>query len=113
MGLDQSAFTTDKSGNVVEIAYWRKHPNLQGWMANLYREKEGGVEEFNGIGLELDKDDINRLEKAITNNVLPYSIGFFYGEPKDHFYKNQDLEFCKDAHKAICNKQTVTYRSNY
>ena len=24
-----------------ELHYWRKHPNLQGWMENLYREKGG------------------------------------------------------------------------
>ena len=112
MGLDQSARRITKKGNAAEIACWRKHPNLQGWMANLYREK-GGMEEFNGIDMELDEDDINRLEKAITNNGLPITIGFFFGGPKDHYYKDQDLEFCKDARKAIQKKQIVTYESSY
>jgi len=113
MGLDQSAYRITKKGNAAEIACWRKHPNLQGWMENLYHEKGGDIEEFNGIDVELDEDDINRLERAITNNGLPTTIGFFFGEPKDQYNKDQDLEFCKDARKAIQKKQTVTYRSSY
>ena len=31
-----------------EIAYWRKHPDLHGWMENLYREKGGREKSFNG-----------------------------------------------------------------
>ena len=112
MGLDQNAYKINKKGKKTEIACWRKHPNLHGWMANLYREK-GGVEEFNCIDLELDKDDINRLERAIDNNGLPNTIGFFFGEPKDHHYKDQDLEFCNIVRKAIQKKQTVTYKSWY
>jgi hypothetical protein len=79
MGLDQSAVarkgeprkvpqtwtTTDADGNeeevveyynewddTIELAYWRKHPNLQGWMQELYYEK-GGEGEFNCVDLEL------------------------------------------------------------
>ena len=38
MGLDQYAYVANKAGSEYndqsrqEIAYWRKHPNLQGWM---------------------------------------------------------------------------------
>ena len=57
MGLDQYASarkgepTTDDEGytyyeDSMELAYWRKHPNLQGWMQDLYHEK-GGEDEFN------------------------------------------------------------------
>ena len=35
----------------MELAYWRKHPNLQGWMEELYRKKRGG-EELNCVDLE-------------------------------------------------------------
>ena len=56
MGLDMYAFTAPKEAvtrnigftlselrDVREIHYWRKHPNLHGWMEELYRAK-GGTE---------------------------------------------------------------------
>jgi len=41
----------------IEIAYWRKHPNLHGWFEQLYRER-GGEGDFNGDELELFREDI-------------------------------------------------------
>jgi len=35
-----------------EIAYWRKHPNLHGWMQQLW-EAKGNSGDFNGDELEL------------------------------------------------------------
>ena len=37
MGLDQYAGVRQEDGTFEEIAYWRKHPNLQGWMKKLYK----------------------------------------------------------------------------
>ena len=44
-----------------EIAYWRKHPNLHGWMQRLW-ESRGNSGDFNGDELELtwDSDDSGR-----------------------------------------------------
>jgi hypothetical protein len=39
MGLDQFAYCIDNNGEKEELAYWRKHPNLQGWMENLWQSK--------------------------------------------------------------------------
>ena len=66
-----------------EIAYWRKHPNLHGWMQRLWvrknnerlgpRDKSGWwtdpdrAGEFNGVELELTWADIDRLEDDIKN----------------------------------------------
>ena len=53
MGLDQYAYVAAQAGdydgyyennNVTkprELAYWRKHPNLQGWMEQLWLKKGG------------------------------------------------------------------------
>lgn len=43
MGLDQYASIRKDGQEDQEIAYWRKHPNLQGWMEQLWREKGGEV----------------------------------------------------------------------
>ena len=39
-------FKLDDLPDVEQIHYWRKHPNLHGWMEDLYRAK-GGAAEFN------------------------------------------------------------------
>ncbi len=77
MGLDQYGLarkgepSTDKEGftyyeDSMELAYWRKHPNLQGWMENLWHVK-GNDGEFNCEDLELTLDDLDNLEKSLDN----------------------------------------------
>ena len=48
MGLDMYAMTTHEkpsapvdfeAGESLALHYWRKHPNLHGWMESLYRAK--------------------------------------------------------------------------
>jgi len=110
MGLDQYAYAVDTNGEKEEIAYWRKHPNLQGWMENLYISK-GGQEEFNCVPVELEHEDLNNLEQAITNSELPDTQGFFFGSNSDEHYKGQDLEFIEKAREALDSGLTVVYDS--
>ena len=70
MGLDQNAWKVDKDGEREELAYWRKHNRLQGWMEERYTEK-GGKEQFNCVDLELTEEDIDDLETAIEDRELP------------------------------------------
>ena len=59
----------------MELAYWRKHPNLQGWMESLWHVK-GNDGEFNCEDLELTLDDLDNLEKTLDNEALPETAGF-------------------------------------
>lgn len=117
MGLDQFARTVDKDGNKVEIAYWRKHPNLQGWMENLWQSKgcpnanKDNADEFNCVPVELTYDDLNSLEDAVRGYGLPETCGFFFGGNSDDYYKEQDLEFITKARDALDNGLTVVYDS--
>ena len=36
-----------------DLCYWRKHPNLHGWMENLYRYKGGTKAKFSRANVEL------------------------------------------------------------
>jgi hypothetical protein len=63
--------------DTIELATWRKHPNLQGWMQELWYEK-GGDGEFNCVDLELTLDDLNALEATLDEEELPETVGFFY-----------------------------------
>ena len=95
-----------------ELAYWRKHPNLHGWMHKLWIEK-GYDGDFNGDELELTWEDLNRLEYVINNNELPATRGFFFGDTADEYYKPQDLEFIRKARAELFTGLKVFYNSSW
>lgn len=96
----------------IEIAYWRKHPNLHGWFERLYRER-GGEGDFNGDELELTWEDLERLEEDIKQSHLPTTSGFFFGDPSDDYYREQDLEFIKEARSQLFLGLRVFYNSSW
>lgn len=118
MGLDQYAFAT-RDGVERELAYWRKHPNLQGWMEQLWEEKgrpnwdgeSNPMGDFNCVRLPLTAEDIDALESAITEGTLPETAGFFFGDDSDEHYREQDLKFIADARAAISDGEDVSYDS--
>jgi hypothetical protein len=111
MGLDQTAFLKSGDNEPVEITYWRKHPNLQGWMERLYRSKGGTEKDFNCVAVDLTLTDITRLMQDVVMNALPPTEGFFFGGDSDDHYKAQDLEFCNKAIKEILAGNEVFYTS--
>lgn len=121
MGLDQFAHAVDNNGEKEELAYWRKHPNLQGWMENLWESKgKPGLPEdqtsdmmsdFNCIPVELNSDDLDDLEDAVRGSGLPSTTGFFFGSDSDEHYKENDLEFIRKAREALDAGLTVVYDS--
>ena len=137
MGLDQYATarkgeprkvpqtwtTTDADGNeeevveyynewddTIELATWRKHPNLQGWMQELYYEK-GGEGEFNCVDVELTFEDLDALEATLDEEELPETVGFFFGSNADDHYAEAEREFIREARAAIKKGYTVVYSS--
>jgi len=110
MGLDQYASIRKDCQEDLEIAYWRKHPNLQGWMEDLWRSK-GNAGEFNCVEVELTLEDLEQLEASIEGAELPETAGFFFGNNSDDFYREQDLAFIADATEAIEQGYKVIYNS--
>ena len=119
MGLDMYAYATDDATSDVdyldpetreEFFYWRKHPNLHGWMETLYRSKGGTAESFNCVPLRLDPADLDALEAAVKNDALPVTEGFFFGV-SDGSEKADDLLFIRKARDAIAEGDTVFYTS--
>ena len=144
MGLDMYAYTASRAGQQNdfyegaewdpelkesvnpkvtqprEIAYWRKHPNLHGWMEQLWIRKlaaEGKQPEkdsewgsvFNGVEVELTSEDLDELERAVTHGRLPRTTGFFFGDPSDDYYRDRDLEFIKNARAELIFGLKVFY----
>jgi hypothetical protein len=121
MGLDMYAFSTKarpetevdfstKNFDVSELHYWRKHPNLHGWMQNLYDAKGGTSDSFNGDCVVLDSEDLDNLEQDIKDGNLPDTSGFFFGNTQGD-EDVDDLLFVKEAREAIANGNTVYYTS--
>jgi hypothetical protein len=96
-----------------EIAYWRKHPNLHGWMERLAESKNLEYGSFNGIELELTWQDIEDLEQAVTHKQLPSTSGFFFGSDADELYYQDDLAFIKAARAELFLGLRVFYNSSW
>ena len=119
MGLDMYARTTRRrlkspidfatKETDQELHYWRKHPNLHGWVENLYRRK-GGTQEFNCTTVQLTPNDIDLLEVVIDENKLPQTCGFFFGE-SDGSEREDDLAFIAKARAAFKLGFSVYYSS--
>lgn len=121
MGLDQYAslyHAADAEGVSVDIEeeaaaplfYWRKHPNLHGWMEELYRAKGGTDEAFNNNTVRLDLKDLDALEEAVNAGTLPETTGFFFGESVPE-HADEDRRFLKLAREAIAQGYVVFYDS--
>ena len=121
MGLDQYANArkgeakTDDEGYTYyedskELAYWRKHPSLQGWMEDLWREK-GNDGEFNCVDVELTLGDLEALEQSLDESALPETVGFFFGTDSSDYYAEQDREFIREARAAIKQGYKIIYSS--
>jgi hypothetical protein len=95
-----------------EIAYWRKHPNLHGWMHTLW-ESRGNKGEFNSDELELTWEDLERLELDVIAGSLPGTSGFFFGNDADDEYREQDLKFIRDARAELFCGLKVFYNSSW
>lgn len=59
----------------VKLGYWRKHPNLHGFIVQRFAE---GKDECQNI--ELDSDDIQAIIHAVRIDALPHTTGFFFGQ---------------------------------
>jgi hypothetical protein len=118
MGLDQYAFiTSNVTKHVVDfpqtcddekLHYWRKHPDLHGWMEKLYFSKGGVEESFNLSSVRLDLNDLDRLERDVRQGRLPETNGFFFGA-SDGSEREDDLEFIIKARRVIASGRSVYY----
>jgi hypothetical protein len=119
-------YVSNTVSNPVELAYWRKHPNLHGWMEQLWLRKNGyaltddqqfiegkQAPSFNGIELELTWDDLDKLERDIRQGRLPDTQGFFFGNPSSDYYYEQDLEFVNNAKAEVFLGLKVFYNSSW
>jgi hypothetical protein len=120
MGLDQYGYAV-KGDDKRELMYWRKHPNLHGFMDELWESKDrpvpDGIEvddspmgSFNCIPLSLTMGDLEELEECVRGNKLPHTYGFFFGESREE-HDEATLEFINKAKQALLDGYEVYYDS--
>jgi hypothetical protein len=97
----------------TEIHYWRKSPNLHGWMHKLYQDNGGKSEEFNLDNVVLTLEDLDQLESDVRGGRLPNTTGFFFGQSSnDQSEIDDNLDFITKAREEI-NKGKVVYYTSW
>lgn len=99
-----------------DVYYWRKHPDLHGYMEDLYYKKGGEDQVFNCSRLILDKEDVEELLEKIKrqvagSNEFETTEGFFFGETDDEYWKEDVEVFEKLLKETDWDKETVYYSS--
>ena|SRR5579871_5798764 len=93
----------------VRLGYWRKHPNLHGYIVNTFA---GGIDKCQQI--DLTKADLQQIIEAIRNKELPPTSGFFFGESEDSDEQiADDIAVFKQAIKWLEEKTTAWRSVNY
>ena len=74
MGLDMYLSGVDERGESEELGYWRKHPNLHGFIVDTFAS---GVDECQPI--ELGLTELQVTLAAVIADELRRKTGFFFG----------------------------------
>lgn len=85
----------------LELGYWRKHPNLHGYIVQTFAN---GVDECQDI--ELSIKNCEQIIAAVKAKQLPNTTGFFFGASDG----NEIDEDVKIFEKAIAWEKSVTSR---
>lgn len=119
MGLDMYLFSRlPGSEDRTEVAYWRKHPDLHGFIERTFYR---GQEEFNCVEQPLTEQDIDRIQAAVRARELPLTSGFFFGnsyfeddtEEERQRYDAEDIEKLEKGKDAIRRGLEVFYYAWY
>ena len=142
MGLDQYVYYAEKKDVKIdsdlliteiqqdynsenEIAYWRKCPEVQSWMRNLYVDR-GGMEDFNNLPLFLRLEDIDSFQHDLEHDLLPKNrSGFFWGNDMNSNTQDPDIreltirkyntcqEFIEKSKKLLNEGKVIIYDSSW
>lgn len=90
---------------IFELGYWRKHPNLHGYIVQNFA---GGVDECQKI--ELDIKNIAQILTAVKEDKLPPTSGFFFGTSREED-KDPTIETFEKALRWLMTEEEGVYRS--
>ena len=111
--VKQYPTTSIPYGMSDELCYWRKHPDLHGWMKTLFYEKGGSSNsDFNHDVVFLFEEDIEKLKEDIEKDNLPSTSGFFFGS-SEGLLKENDLEKANTMLDALSKGSLIYYISSW
>lgn len=98
--------------HVLRLGYWRKHPNLHGYIVNTFAE---GVDECQEI--TLSAENIETVIQAVKEGKLPETSGFFFGNT-DGTETEEDLRILTAALAWLQTKderisKSIIYRASW
>jgi hypothetical protein len=102
----------DLRSKILRLGYWRKHPNLHGYIVNTFAS---GTDHCQPV--ELDAPAIGEIIDAVKTERLPHTTGFFFGE-SDGTEMEEDLRILSAALDWLERKEpgvfrSVTYRASW
>ncbi len=96
-----------KIGEIYELAYWRKHPDLHGFIVETFAD---GIDDCRRIWLS--DENIETIIKAVKEGSLPHTEGFFFGESEnDEAQRNEDVQLLEGALAWVRTKEDGAWRS--
>lgn len=63
------------TGLELELGYWRKHPDLHGFIVQTFADGKDECQE-----IPLSSEQLIEIIEAVKNKALPKTGGFFFGE---------------------------------
>jgi hypothetical protein len=96
----------DRKVELIDLGYWRKHPNLHGFIVKTFA---GGEDRCQVI--DLTADDLRKIIAAIEAGELPETTGFFFGV-SDGTEKAEDHQIFREA-LAWLKTEADDWRSIY
>ena len=97
---------------ILEMGYWRKHPNLHGYIVNTFADGEDECQK-----IELFEEDLLKIAAAIRAKELPHTDGFFFGDSQWHDGKEEEyaviFERAAEWQKAKLDRDKEFYRQVY
>jgi hypothetical protein len=99
-------------GRTLRLGYWRKHPDLHGYIVNTFAD---GKDECQDI--ELGPDELRQILAASEADKLPETSGFFFGksQPEDKAATKEILEkaiaWLEEKEPNV--SRSVTYRASW
>lgn len=89
------------------LGYWRKHPNLHGFIVEEFANGEDNCQR-----IDLGIDDLRRIYAAVDADDLPHTVGFFFGE-SDGSEREETLQIIREAILWAETEEEGVWRSVY
>lgn len=113
-GLTEEQQKTQPVEKIYRLAYWRKHPDLHGFIVESFADGVDNCEPVN-----LTAADMTGIIDAIREDRLPHTEGFFFGQSSnDEAQKSEAIDVFTWAIEWLSAEQEstmrhVTYRASW